>query len=153
MKLRRSGSRRPAPGLIWRIDNQVAATILWALFALGWLVVLISTFLISHFELFGLSQVWGHARGTRARAGGLPPALLLPPRPPPDLFGLPARFLGDAAHDRRPPSPRGRGSPVYILIAIRFEERDLVGMFGPDYEAYRARVGKLTPRVRRRRAG
>nr|MDP8994148.1 isoprenylcysteine carboxylmethyltransferase family protein [Pseudomonadota bacterium] len=52
---------RPIPTLVWSVENDAAAALLWLLFGLGWVIVLISTFLISHFELFGLSQVWGHA--------------------------------------------------------------------------------------------
>jgi protein-S-isoprenylcysteine O-methyltransferase Ste14 len=142
---------RPIPETIWRVDNALGSAVLWALFALGWLTVLISTFLISHFELFGLSQVWGHARGTR---------------PAPPVFRQPFFYR----HVRHPiysgfllafwATPHmtaghlllAAGITVYILIAIRYEERDLVGLFGEDYEAYRERVGMLTPRFRGRRA-
>lgn len=143
---------RPIPDTIWRVENELAAAILWALFALGWLTVLVSTFLISHFELFGLSQVWGHARGTH---------------PAPPVFRQPLFYR----HVRHPiysgfllafwATPHmtaghlllAAGITVYILIAIRYEERDLVGLFGADYEAYRGRVGMLTPRLRRGKPG
>src|SRR5687767_15143467 len=55
---------RPFGPVIWSIDNPAGAAILWGLFAAGWLIVLVSTFLLSHFELFGLHQVWSHARGS-----------------------------------------------------------------------------------------
>jgi protein-S-isoprenylcysteine O-methyltransferase Ste14 len=143
---------RPIPDTIWRAENGVAAAILWVLFALGWLTVLVSTFLISHFELFGLSQVWGHARGTQ---------------PAPPVFRQPF-FYRHVRHPiysgfllafwATPHMTAGHlllagGITVYILIAIRYEERDLVGLFGADYEAYRGRVGMLAPRMGRRKAG
>src|SRR6476661_6104615 len=59
---------QPLPGLVWSIDNPAAADLIWALFGLGWLIALLSTFLISHFELFGLQQVWNNLRGRAAAA-------------------------------------------------------------------------------------
>ena len=56
---------RPIEGTVWSIGG-IAAYVLWGLFALGWLIVLLSTFLINHFELFGLQQAWFHARGRQA---------------------------------------------------------------------------------------
>ena len=70
---------------------------LWALFGLGWLIVLISTFLISHFELFGLRQVWSHARGHAIPAPEFRTPFFYQRRPPSALFGLRPRFLRDAA--------------------------------------------------------
>jgi protein-S-isoprenylcysteine O-methyltransferase Ste14 len=144
---------RPIGGDVWSVGNATGGTILWALFALGWLIVLLSTFLISHFELFGLAQVWGHARG---RGEAAPPAFRTP------LFYKYIRhplysgfFLAFWA---TPQMSLGHlllaaGVSVYMLIAIRYEERDLVGTFGDDYRLYRERTGMLTPRLGRRRAG
>src|SRR5512147_2378863 len=61
---------RPIPGILWSVFNPLGAYLLWGLFGLGWLIVLISTFLLNHFELFGLQQVWTHAEGSAAQ----PPA-------------------------------------------------------------------------------
>jgi methanethiol S-methyltransferase len=140
---------RPIPGVIWDVADPTGAAILWALFAIGWLTVLVSTFLISHFELFGLTQVWNHARGQSA---------------PPPVFRTPMLYrvvrhplyLGFIlAFWATPRMTEGHlllaiGMTVYMLIAIRYEERDLVGLFGRDYEDYRSRVGMLTPRLKRR---
>lgn len=141
---------RPISPLVWSVENEVGAAILWALFALGWLIVLVSTFLISHFELFGLAQVWGHARGAAEVA---PPAFRTPffyrwIRHP--LYS--GFFLAFWA---TPQMSAGHlllaaGVSVYMLIAIRYEERDLVALFGADYESYRHRAGMLTPRLRKR---
>ena len=144
---------RPIPSSIWSVENQIGAGILWALFATGWLIVLVSTFLISHFELFGLAQVWGHARG----AGEVAPPKFRTP-----FFYRHVRhplysgfFLAFWA---TPQMTAGHlllaaGVSVYMLIAIRYEERDLVALFGSDSEAYRGRGGMLAPRLRRKGTG
>lgn len=144
---------RPIPALVWSVDNPAGAAILWALFGLGWLIVLVSTFLISHFELFGLAQAWSHARGSAEPA---PPVLRTP------LFYRHVRhplysgfFLAFWA---TPQMSAGHlllaiGVSAYMLIGIYYEERDLVGTFGEDYESYRARAGMLTPRFGRKKAG
>lgn len=144
---------RPIPAMVWSVDNDAAAAILWGLFGLGWLVVLVSTFLINHFELFGLAQAWGHARGA-GEAG--PPVLRTP------LFYRHVRhplysgfFLAFWA---TPQMSAGHlllavGVSVYMLIGIFYEERDLVSTFGEDYRAYRERTGMLAPRFGRKRAG
>ncbi|MDE2210881.1 MAG: isoprenylcysteine carboxylmethyltransferase family protein, partial [Betaproteobacteria bacterium] len=54
---------QPIPGEIWSVDNPVGSVVLWALFWIGWLMVLVSTFMINHFDLFGLRQVWLQAQG------------------------------------------------------------------------------------------
>lgn len=141
---------RPIPQTLWQVEHPVAAMALWALFGLGWVVVLVSTLLISHFELFGLQQVWHHARGTEAP----PPAFRQPffyklVRHPIysgfliAFWATPRMTLGHAI--------LAGGMTVYILIAIQLEERDLVRLFGGAYEDYRRRVGMVTPRMRRRR--
>ncbi len=142
---------QPIPGLLWSVDRPAAAWLLRALFALGWLVVLLSTFLISHFELFGLKQVWAHLRGTAAEA---------PIFRQPFFYKLVRHPLYTGFFIAFWATPRmswghlllAAAMSAYMLVAIRYEERDLVGLFGRDYEEYRARVGMLAPRLRRRRA-
>jgi methanethiol S-methyltransferase len=140
---------RPIPGEVWRIENQAGAALMWVLFAAGWLIVLLSTFLISHFELFGVKQVYLHARGlTAAEPQFRQPFFYKWVRHP-----LYAGFF--LAFWATPAMSYGHlllaiGMSVYMLIAIRYEERDLVHLFGADYESYRQRVGMLTPRFRGR---
>ncbi len=64
---------RPLPEVIWAVTNPIGVDVLTALFWLGWAIVLISTFLISHFDLFGLQQVYAHWRGTKAESPGFRP--------------------------------------------------------------------------------
>jgi protein-S-isoprenylcysteine O-methyltransferase Ste14 len=138
----------PIDGIVWQVDAPAARAVLWAVFGLGWLIVLLSTFLINHFELFGLSQV---IRNLRNRTPGAP--VLRTP-----FF---YRFVRHPLYSgffiafwATPTMSYGHlllavGMSVYILIAIRHEERDLIDVFGSDYEDYRRRVGMLTPWVGR----
>jgi protein-S-isoprenylcysteine O-methyltransferase Ste14 len=139
----------PIAGNVWQVEAPVARTALWVLFAAGWLVALLSTFLINHFELFGLSQVVRNLRNHAPAA----PVLRMP------LFyklvrhPLYAGFF--IAFWATPVMSYGHlllaaGMSAYVLIAIRYEERDLVDTFGHDYVAYRDRVGMLTPKIGRR---
>lgn len=138
---------RPIEGGVWSL-NGVAAGVLWALFALGWLIVLLSTFLINHFELFGLQQAWLHVRGRQAAAPQFRQPLFYRLVRHPLYAGFFVAFWAT------PQMSYGHlilalGMSAYMLIAIRYEERDLVGIFGQDYEEYRQRVGMLTPKLRR----
>ena len=140
---------RPIAGNVWTVENDAAAAVLWGLFATGWLIVLLSTFLINHFELFGLQQVYLHARGRTAAEPQFRQPLFYKVVRHPLYSGF---FLAFWA---TPQMSYGHlllalGMSAYMLIAIGYEERDLVGHFGSDYEDYRQRVGMLTPRLRRR---
>ena len=140
---------QPIAGTVWSIENPVIADLLWLLFWLGWGTVLISTFLINHFELFGLQQAWLHARGQK----GEPPHMCEPMlyrfvRHPMmvgfffALWAIPTMTIGHLL--------LAAGLSIYILVALQYEERDLVSLFGADYENYRSRVGMLLPRFRSR---
>ena len=140
---------RPIPATIWSIENPVGAWTMWALFGLGWAIVLLSTFLINHFELFGLRQVWSHARGQKIPAPVFREPLFYRAVRHPLYAGFilafwatPEMSVGHAL--------LAAGMTVYILIAIRYEERDLVDMFGDEYVAYRGRAGMLTPKLGKR---
>ncbi len=140
---------RPMPAEVWRVENGAAVAMLWGLFGLGWLIVLLSTFLINHFELFGLQQVYLHARGR----AGQPPRFRTPFFYRAVRHPLYAGFF--LAFWATPAMSQGHlllalGMSAYMLIAIRYEERDLVGLFGEDYAHYQRDVGMLTPRLRRR---
>lgn len=138
---------QPIGGVIWSVQNPIAQGVLYGIFALGWLTVLVATFLINHFDLFGLRQVW----------------LYLVGKPYTHLtFGTPWLYR----HVRHPlyvgwflafwATPHmtaahllfAVATTAYILIAIRFEERDLQ-QFHPEYADYRRRVPMLIPRLTR----
>jgi protein-S-isoprenylcysteine O-methyltransferase Ste14 len=139
---------RPIGAIVWNVTNPALAGILWALFWIGWATVLVSTFLINHFELFGLQQAWFHVRGREAAKPELRQPLFYRWIAHPLYSGF---FLAFWA---TPEMTAGHlllaaGVSVYMLIAIRYEERDLTNLFGEDYRRYRSGVGMLTPRFRR----
>ncbi|HEX7782014.1 MAG TPA: isoprenylcysteine carboxylmethyltransferase family protein [Sphingobium sp.] len=138
---------RPIPATVWQVDGALRMLLL-GLFGLGWLIVLLSTFLISHFELFGLKQVWSHLRGNAA----VEPVFRTPffyrlVRHP--LYSGFILAFWSTPHMTVGHLLLAAGMTVYILIAIRHEERDLVGLFGDRYADYQTRVGMLAPRLRR----
>jgi protein-S-isoprenylcysteine O-methyltransferase Ste14 len=135
---------RPLPQVFWSLTSPTAVTAIWVLFFGGFALVLLSTFLINHFDLFGLKQVWAYGRNRPA-----PPTQFVTP-----LFYRVVRhplYLGFIiAFWVAPVMTLGHllfaiGTTGYILIAIQFEEHDLVGAFGDAYRAYRRRVGMLFP--------
>jgi protein-S-isoprenylcysteine O-methyltransferase Ste14 len=133
---------RPIAGDVWRFDSGPVATALTALGYLGWLVVLASTFMISHFELFGLKQA------IVADAAVEQPLMKTPMfykfvRHPIYLgfiiafWATPVMTLGHLLF--------AAVTTAYIFVGIALEERDLVGMFGEEYVRYRDRVAMIIP--------
>jgi protein-S-isoprenylcysteine O-methyltransferase Ste14 len=136
---------RPIDTIVWNVTNPALAGILWAVFWIGWTTVLISTFLISHFELFGLQQAWFNMSGREAGKPELRQPLFYRWVAHPMMSGF---FLAFWA---APEMTAGHlllalGMSIYILIALRYEERDLTDLFGDDYRRYRSGVGMLWPR-------
>jgi protein-S-isoprenylcysteine O-methyltransferase Ste14 len=140
---------RPIPALIWSAQSAAVSVALYGLFGLGWLIVLASTFLISHFELFGLKQAWSHARGSAPVEPQFRTPFFYKFVRHPLYSGFILAFWATphmtAGHLLLAASMLG-----YILIAIGHEERDLVALFGARYEQYREQVGMLLPRFFRR---
>ena len=139
---------RPIEGPVWDVTNPTGRMILWALFGAGWLIVLLSTFLLNHFELFGLQQAWLHLRGRAASPHELRQPLFYKWVAHPLYSGF---FLAFWA---TPTMSYGHlllsiGMSIYMLIAIRYEERDLISFYGNDYVSYRSRVGMLFPGIGR----
>ena len=139
---------RPIDGTLWDARGTALELPLWVLFFAGWGIVLLSTFLLNHFELFGLQQAWFHMRGRQAEPPQLRQPLFYKWVAHPLYSGF---FLAFWA---TPVMSYGHlllalGLSAYMLIAIGYEERDLVGHYGDDYVRYRKGVGKLFPRFRR----
>lgn len=140
---------QPIDAVVWSFGASLLSDLLWLLFWGGWATVLLSTFLINHFELFGLQQAYLHVSGREAAAPQLRKPFLYRYVRHPLYLGF---FLAFWSTPRMTAGHLllAAGMSVYMLIAIRYEERDLVGLFGRDYEDYRSTVGMLTPRIRRR---
>lgn len=140
----------PIPGEVWRVEGPFSL-VLWALFALGWGLVLLSTFLLNHFELFGLRQAYFHLRGRLAGPPQFHQPLLYRMVRHPLYLGFIIAFWATPVmswgHLLFAAAMTG-----YILVAIPIEERDLVKALGPAYEDYQRRVGMLVPGTARRTA-
>jgi protein-S-isoprenylcysteine O-methyltransferase Ste14 len=140
---------RPIEGTLWAVGNPLGEAILWGLFALGWGIVLVSTFLLNHFELFGLQQAWFHLRGRTAEPPELRQPMFYKWVAHPLYSGF---FLAFWATPRMSYGHLllAAGVSLYMLIAIRYEEHDLTAYYGEAYARYRGTVGMLIPRFGRR---
>ena len=134
---------RPLGGVVWDIQNPAGRAVMYAGFAFGWLLVLVTTFLLNHFELFGLRQVWLYLRGR--------PYTPLPFKTPgPYRLVRHPLYVGWFFAFWSTPTMTATHllfavmTTAYILIAIRLEEHDLVNAL-PEYAEYRRRVPMLIP--------
>jgi protein-S-isoprenylcysteine O-methyltransferase Ste14 len=138
---------RPLGGVVWDVQDPVGRALLLSGFAFGWLLVLVTTFLINHFDLFGLRQVWLHLRGRRYRPLPFktpgPYRIVRHPLYVGWLFAFWATPTMTVTH-----LLFAVVTTSYILLAIRFEERDLVDAH-PEYSEYQKRVPMLVPLGRR----
>lgn len=136
---------RPMGGVIWHVENSTGRLLLYGLFTCGWLLVLVSTFLINHFDLFGLRQVYLYLRGkeyTSLRfATPGPYKLVRHPLYVGWFFAFWATPSMTAAH-----LVFALLTTAYILVAIQLEERDLLAAHGESYAEYRRQVPMLVPR-------
>ncbi|MEZ5608332.1 MAG: NnrU family protein [Burkholderiaceae bacterium] len=136
---------RPLPGRIWQVSDERAWWALYALSAFGWLVVLSGTFIINHFDLFGLRQVWLRVRGIAYTPPQFVDSFYYRVVRHPLMLGFliafwatPVMTLGHLLF--------ALATTGYVLIAVRFlEERDLIATHGNDYLEYRRRVPMICP--------
>jgi methanethiol S-methyltransferase len=140
---------RPLGGVLWDVSSPIGAWVLYALAAFGWLTVLATTFLINHFDLFGLRQVWLQLAGRSYQPIGFrtpgPYRLVRHPLYVGFLLAFWATPHMTVAHLLFAVATTG-----YVLIAIQLEERDLVRVLGAEYSDYRVRVPMLVPFARAR---
>jgi len=140
---------RPMPGEVWSVENPTGQLILQGLFWLGWLMVLLSTFMINHFDLFGLRQVYLYLRGQEYTNLEFRTSALYRYMRHPIMAGFIIAFWA---------TPRmsvghlvfAIATTAYMLIAIQLEERDLVKFYGETYQKYRRQVSMLIPLPRKK---
>ncbi len=131
-------------GILWNIQNPIISNIIYAIYALGWLIVFLSTFMINHFDLFGLRQVYLYWLGQ-------------------EYEDLEFRTLGFYKYIRHPimlgiiisfwATPLmtvshlvfAMGTTIYVLIGIKLEEEDMISIYGNLYQEYRQQVSMLIP--------
>jgi methanethiol S-methyltransferase len=139
---------RPLQGVIWDVGNSTGQLVVWAVFGLGWLIVLISTFLINHFDLFGLRQVYLNLRSEKYSHLSFKTVGLYKLVRHPIMLGFVIAFWA---------TPRmtvghlvfAVATTIYILIALQLEERDLVTYHGDAYKQYKEKVPMLLPLPRK----
>jgi protein-S-isoprenylcysteine O-methyltransferase Ste14 len=139
---------RPMTGLIWSVDNPIGQGILNALFWLGWVIVLLSTFMIDHFDLFGLRQVWFNLRKEAFRHVSFRTTGLYKIVRHPIMLGFVIAFWA-TPHMTSGHLLFAIGTTGYIIMGLQFEERDLVSHIGERYEDYRRRVPMLIPFIKK----
>jgi protein-S-isoprenylcysteine O-methyltransferase Ste14 len=135
---------QPIPQPVWTATHPAGIVIAQAISCFGWVLVLISTFMINHFELFGLRQVYARLRGRILPAPVFRSPYLYKRVRHPIYLGFLLAFWAT------PSMTAGHllfavGTTGYILIGIALEERDLIGLFGDQYRRYREQVGMLIP--------
>ena len=140
---------RPLLDPVWTVNNPIGVLVLQVLFFTGWAIVLLSTFLINHFDLFGLRQVYLYQQGQAYTHSGFRTPFFYKFVRHPLLLGFMIAFWA---------TPRmtvghlvfAIATTAYMLIAIQLEERDLADIHGAEYEEYRKRVRMLLPLPPRR---
>ena len=140
---------QPLGGLVWSVEDPIGRLVLRVLFAFGWALLLYSTTLINHLDLFGMRQVWRYLRGQaetemQFKTPG-PYRLVRHPLYVGWLFAFWMTPVMTFAH-----LLFSLATTAYILLAIQFEERDLVREYGEAYEEYKQEVPMLVPSLRKR---
>lgn len=136
---------QPMPATIWEVEGESLRTVLLALFALGWLIVLLSTFMISHFDLFGLKQVYIYLRQIEPRHMEFKTTMFYSFVRHPIMLGFIIAFWAE------PHMTTGHllftiTTTLYIFVAVHFlEEKDLLKMHGETYRKYQKDVPMLIP--------
>ena len=136
----------PMPTMVWTIELEVARMIVWVIAGLGWTIVLFATFLLNHFELFGLRQIWHDLTSQEMPSSSFRTPLFYKLVRHPIYTGFLIAFWAT------PDLSVGHllfnlGMTAYILIGVRYEERDLKADLGQAYIDYTKQVGKVIPGV------
>jgi methanethiol S-methyltransferase len=135
---------QPMTRVIWDVENVAGRNVLWAFFWVGWVIVLLGTFLINHFDLFGLRQVYLYMKGREYTHVGFRTPFLYKVVRHPIMLGFIVAFWA-TPHMSVAHLLFSVATTAYILIALRLEERDLVTYLGTAYEEYRRQVSMILP--------
>ena len=135
---------QPINGVVWDVKNIAGRNVLWALFCIGWVVVLISTFLVNHFDLFGLRQTYLYMKGQEYTHISFRTPFLYKLVRHPIMLGFIVAFWA-TPHMSTAHLLFSVATTAYILIALQLEERDLVTYYGAPYEEYRRQVSMILP--------
>ena len=137
---------QPIDGIIWQVDQILGIQVLWLLFGLGWALVLLSTFLTDHFDLFGLRQTWLRFTKKHYTSVGFTERWFYRWIRHPMMLGLlmafwaiPVMTMGHLVFSI--------GMTVYVLLGIFFEERGLATSIGADYVDYQKRTARMIPKI------
>jgi protein-S-isoprenylcysteine O-methyltransferase Ste14 len=142
---------RPITAVIWHVEGW-SAVLLTSISWIGWLVTLASSYMIDHFDLFGLRQVLDALRGAAARLQPFQTPLLYRIVRHPLMLGFLLAFWA-TPHMTAGHLLFALVTTGYILLGVQLEERDLMAHFGKSYERYRSQVPMLMPRLLTRRWG
>ncbi len=144
---------QPIDRTLWMVSPNLGwlSMLLWVMFWGGFGIVLVSTFLINHFELFGLQQAWLNLQGQEVEKPELRQPFFYRWVAHPLYAGFFLAFWA-TPHMTVGHLLLALALSIYMLVAIRYEEHDLAGVFGDEYRRYRSGVGMLVPRFRRRSA-
>jgi protein-S-isoprenylcysteine O-methyltransferase Ste14 len=139
---------QPLTTVVWQIENEIMSIILYGVFFFGWLIVFLSTFMISHFELFGLTQIFENFKNKQPQSPKFQTNFFYKIVRHPIMLGFiiafwatPVMTVGHLLFSVM--------TTIYILIAVKFlEEKDLVKMIGKEYEDYQKEVPMIIPFVK-----
>lgn len=137
---------QPMDGIIWQVSNSLVQQVLWVFFALGWVLILVSTFLTDHFDLFGLRQGWLYFVKKTYTPVKFTEYLFYRWIRHPMMSGLLVAFWS------LPTMTVGHlvfsiGMSLYVLVGIHFEEKSLAKDIGQSYQDYQQRTSKVIPKV------
>ena len=136
----------PIAGSVWSVTNETARLAIWAVFWIGWGILFIATWLLNHFELFGLQQAWLNLTGKQAASPEMRTPFFYKLVRHPIYTGFFIAFWAtpDMTYSHL---LAAAGFTIYIMIGISYEEKDLLETFGQQYADYRKRVGAFIPGI------
>lgn len=142
----------PIAGSVWHVEAPTLRGLLWGLQGIGWLTLVVSTFLMDHWALFGVRQVLAHQRGTSLPEKTFRTPLLYRVVRHPMMVGILIGFWATPDMNASRLVIAAAFS-LYVLIGVRIEERDLVAALGDEYRRYQQQVPRLLPGLPRLRGG